>query len=205
VGKRCWRFRIFFAMETPCLSSSSSSLHGVVTLLGFCRRSGVHYRLLSTCVGSFTCPGIDAQVQGTTVFSLIQQTLFVFSTKLGTHQAFQLHGDLYTLYFFSLFWGRVFFTFQHNLGTFCRGELLKWDWISVAKIWSRSLILLFPQENHTFVISCINLCHLGAELSILRCRKRFRGSSTPKKKFFLLLIWGLFGANLGTSCIPYTV
>jgi hypothetical protein len=52
---------------------SSSSLHGVVTLLGFCRRYGVHYKLLSTCVGSFTRPGIDAQVQGTTVFSLIRQ------------------------------------------------------------------------------------------------------------------------------------
>jgi hypothetical protein len=26
-----------------------------------------------TCVGSFTCPGIDAQVQGTTVLSLIRQ------------------------------------------------------------------------------------------------------------------------------------
>jgi hypothetical protein len=40
-------------------------------------------------------------------------------------QAFQLHGYLYTLYFFSLFWRHVFFAFQHNLGTFCRGELLK--------------------------------------------------------------------------------
>jgi hypothetical protein len=39
-------------------------------------------------------------------------------------QAFQLHRHLYTLYFFSLFWGHVFFAF-HNLGTFCRGELLK--------------------------------------------------------------------------------
>jgi hypothetical protein len=56
------------------------SLQGVVTLLGFCRRHGVHYRLLSTCVGSFTCPDIDAQVQGTTVFSLIRQTLFVFTS-----------------------------------------------------------------------------------------------------------------------------
>jgi hypothetical protein len=49
------------------------SLHGVVTLLGFCRRYEVHYRLL----GSFTCHGIDVQVQGTMVFSLIRQTLFV--------------------------------------------------------------------------------------------------------------------------------
>jgi hypothetical protein len=39
-------------------------------------------------------------------------------------QAFQLHAHLYTLYFFSLFWGHVFFAF-HNLGTFCHGELLK--------------------------------------------------------------------------------
>jgi hypothetical protein len=33
----------------------------VVTLLGFYRRYGVNYRLLSTCVGSFTCPGIDTR------------------------------------------------------------------------------------------------------------------------------------------------
>jgi hypothetical protein len=65
--------------------------------------------------------------------------------------------------------GHVFFDFQHNLETFCRGQLLKLVWISVAKIWSRSLILLFPQENHTFGFSDINLCHLGVELSILRC------------------------------------
>jgi hypothetical protein len=51
-----------------------------MTLLGFCQRYGVHYRLLSTCVGSFTCPGIDALVQGTTVFSLVRQTLFVLTT-----------------------------------------------------------------------------------------------------------------------------
>jgi hypothetical protein len=44
---------------------------------------------------------------------------------LTVYPAFQLHGHLYTLYFFSLFWGHVFFSFQHNLGTFCRGELLK--------------------------------------------------------------------------------
>jgi hypothetical protein len=40
-------------------------------------------------------------------------------------QAFQLHGDLYTLYFISLFWGHVFFALQHNLGTFCHGQNLK--------------------------------------------------------------------------------
>jgi hypothetical protein len=47
----------------------------------------------------------------------------------------------------------------HHLWTFCRGELLKLVWISVAKIWSRSLILLFPQENRTFGFSGIHLCH----------------------------------------------
>jgi hypothetical protein len=102
-------------------------------------------------------------------------------------QAFQLHGDLYTMYFFSLFWGHVFFAFQHNLGTYCCGELLKLVWISVAKIWSRSLILLFPLENHTFGISGINLCHLGAELSILTCRKRFRGGQICGHPVFLTL------------------
>jgi hypothetical protein len=62
--------------------------------------------------------------------------------------------------------------------------------------------LLFPQDNRIFGISVINLCHLGAELSILRCRKCFRGVNYP---FFFFLIWGHFFANLGTSCIPYTV
>jgi hypothetical protein len=84
------------------------------------------------------------------------------------------------LVFFSLFWGHVFFAF-HNLGTFCRGELLKLVWISVPKIW-RSLILLFPQENRTYGISAINLCKLGAEFSILRCRKRFRAGQLHIKK-----------------------
>ena len=46
-----------------------------VTLMDFRRRYGVHYRLQSTCVGSFTCPGIDTQVQGTTAFSPIRRTL----------------------------------------------------------------------------------------------------------------------------------
>ena len=43
--------------------------------LDLCRRYGVHCRLQSTCVGSFTCPGIDTQVQGTTALGLIWQTL----------------------------------------------------------------------------------------------------------------------------------
>jgi hypothetical protein len=55
------------------------SLHSVVTLLDFCRRYGVHYTLLSPCVGYFACPGIDTPVQGTTVISLIRQTLFLFT------------------------------------------------------------------------------------------------------------------------------
>jgi hypothetical protein len=66
------------------------SLHGVVTLLDCCRRYRVHYRLLSTCVGSFTCPDIDSQVRGTTVFSLIRQTLFVCALAViePTHWSF---------------------------------------------------------------------------------------------------------------------
>jgi hypothetical protein len=32
--------------------------------VGFLPEVGVHYRLLSTCVGSFACPGIDTPVQG---------------------------------------------------------------------------------------------------------------------------------------------
>jgi hypothetical protein len=113
-------------------------------------------------------------------FKVLQLTDHRLQTCLEGCQAFQLHGDLYTLYFFSLFWGHVFFAFQHNLATFCRGKLLKLVWISVAKILSKSLILLFPHENHTFGISGINLCHLGAELSILMCRKRFRGVNCPR-------------------------
>jgi hypothetical protein len=68
--------------------------------------------------------------------------------------------------------------------------------------------LLFPQENRTFRISGINLCHLGAELSILRCRKRFRGAITRQKKYIFVFVFFVainlgtfFGANLGTSCI----
>jgi hypothetical protein len=64
-----------------------------------------------------------------------------------------------------------------------------WGHSVAAKIWSRSPILLFPQENRTFRTSSINLCHLGAELSILRCRKRLQGVNYP---WNLLLIWGHF-------------
>jgi hypothetical protein len=60
---------------------------------------------------------------------------------LRSRQAFQITWTPLHLVFYRLFWGHVFFAF-HNLGTFCRGELLKLVWISVAKIWSRSLIML---------------------------------------------------------------
>jgi hypothetical protein len=69
------------------------SLHGAVTLLDFCRRHRVHYRLLSTYVGSFACPGIDTRVQGTTVFSLIQQILFVFTTVYVPWPGLNPHTD----------------------------------------------------------------------------------------------------------------
>jgi hypothetical protein len=55
----------------------------------------------------------------------VSAQLCLWSWMIEGAQAFQLHGHLYTLYFFSLFWGHGFFAFQHNLGTFCRSELLK--------------------------------------------------------------------------------
>jgi hypothetical protein len=112
-----------------------------------------------------------------------------------SHRPFN-YMDTFTPCIFLAYFGDMFFSlfiiWGHSVAascwTFCRGELLKLVWISVAKIWSRSLI---PQENHTHGISGINLCNLGAELSILRCRKRFRGVNyVYKKKFFV--------ANLGT-------
>jgi hypothetical protein len=63
-----------------------------LTLLDFCPMYGVHYMLLSTCVGSFACPGIDTRVQGTTVFSLCIHkfvcalvTLLDFCRRYGVH------------------------------------------------------------------------------------------------------------------------
>jgi hypothetical protein len=46
------------------------------------------------------------------------------------------------------------------------------------------------------MISGINLGHLGADLSILGCKKHFRRSFTPLKKFF-------FVANLGAIERPW--
>jgi hypothetical protein len=44
--------------------------------------------------------------------------------------------------------------------------------------------VLFPQENSTFGISGINLCHLGAELSIFKfeVQKTLQGGQLPLKK-----------------------
>jgi hypothetical protein len=97
----------------------------------------------------------------------------------ASSQAFQLHGDLYTLYFFSLFWGCVFFTFQHNLGTICRGEL-------------------------KFLINCYfhkKITHLGFQALIymsfrsriehFEVQKTLQGSIAPKNLLFFL-IWGNF-------------
>jgi hypothetical protein len=61
--------------------------------------------------------------------------------------------------------------------------------IVLAKFAKTFWSILLPFQ----ALSGINLCHLGAHLSILRCRKRFRGSIIPKKFkicFLLLLIWG---------------
>jgi hypothetical protein len=75
--------------------------------------------------------------------------------KLDYGQAFQLHGDLYTLYFFSLFWGHVFFAFQHNLGTFCRGELQNLKLVSdrehfhkkITHLGFQALIYVISEQN----------------------------------------------------------
>jgi hypothetical protein len=69
------------------------SLHGVITL--FCRNYGVQYRLLSTCVGSFACPGIDTRVQGTTVWSPLQATVHlcgIFYLPWHRHSSTMDHG-----------------------------------------------------------------------------------------------------------------
>jgi hypothetical protein len=49
---------------------------------------------------------------------IIQRKLYDVHDAFVYYQTFQLHGYFYTLYFFSLFWGHVFFAFQHNLGFF---------------------------------------------------------------------------------------
>jgi hypothetical protein len=51
---------------------------------------------------------------------------------------------------------------------------LKLNWVIDIVIW-------YIPENHNFMISSINTGHLGADLSILRCKKCFRRSFTPKK------------------------
>jgi hypothetical protein len=78
-----------------CFTDIISYHHGVVTLLGFCRRYGVHYTLLSTCVGYFTCPGIDTQVQGTTVWSPLHPTVHLcglFYLPWHRHSGTRDHG-----------------------------------------------------------------------------------------------------------------
>jgi hypothetical protein len=110
-----------------------------------------------------------------------------------SEQAFQLHGYLYTLYFLAYF-GDMFFS------------LFSIIWVhSVAasslnfsgQIWSRSLILLFPQENRTFGISGINLW--GAENAP-------GGQFIPlKKKIFLRLIWANFVAPFTTLNVVRTM
>jgi hypothetical protein len=80
-------------------------------------------------------------------------------------QASQLHEDLPCMPILGT-------CFQHNLGAFRHVSLnfnsLKLNWVIV--------IVIIP-ENHIFLISGINLGHLGADLSILR--KFFRGHFFP--------------------------
>jgi hypothetical protein len=68
--------------------------------------------------------------------------------------------------------GTCFFAFQLNLGAFClqfvdvslNFDALKLNWVTKISI---------------FRISGINLSHLGADLSILGAKKRFRGCQIP--------------------------
>jgi hypothetical protein len=78
VVTNCGEGMDFKVNHYPILSANAILYH--YTALDFCRRYGVHYKLLSTCVGSYACPGIDTLVQAATVFSLIRQTLFLFTT-----------------------------------------------------------------------------------------------------------------------------
>jgi hypothetical protein len=74
--------------------------------------------------------------------------------------------------FLYLFWAHVFFAFQLNLGAFCSQfvdvnlnfDTLKLNWVTKIGI---------------FRISGLNLSHLGADLSILGAKKRFRGVKYP--------------------------
>jgi hypothetical protein len=63
-----------------------------------------------------------------------------------------------------------FFAFQLNLGAFCL------QFVDV------SLKIELGHKNRHFRISGINLSHLGADLSILGAKKRFRGVKYPFKK-----------------------
>jgi hypothetical protein len=72
-------------------------------------------------------------------------------------------GDMF-FSLFSIIWG-------HSVMTSCwsRSEF-QWQKFEVG-LW----YCYFHKKIVHLRISGINLCHLGAELSILRCRKRFRG------------------------------
>jgi hypothetical protein len=87
------------------------------------------------------------------------------------------------------------------LGFFLRcGRLL--SHLIVGPNW---VVLHFEPENVNFWTSSVNLWHLGVDLIILRCKKRFRGGSpyTPKK--LLLLILGTSNTNaIVHTCTPFT-
>jgi hypothetical protein len=77
---------------------------------------------------------------------------------------------IFLAYFVDMFFSLFSIIWGHSVTTSC-SSLSEFQWPK----FEIGLWLLFPQDNRTFGISGINLCHLGAELSISRCRKLFRG------------------------------
>jgi hypothetical protein len=93
LGKITFKNRSHFIICLPWHWHSVTRDHGMEYSSGYCPpvwdlllaltltlsykgpRYGVLYRLLSTCVGSFACPDIDTQLQGTTVWSPLQATV----------------------------------------------------------------------------------------------------------------------------------
>jgi hypothetical protein len=113
-------------------------------------------------------------VPGDTTYPVI----YSLQPTIEQDQASPLRRNLYTLYFYTYF-GHMFFAFQLNLGAFClqfvdvslNFDTLKFNW---------------SQKSAFFRISGINLSHLGADLSILGAKKRFRDVKYPflKKTHF---------------------
>jgi hypothetical protein len=102
------------------------------------------------------------------------------SATCEQHPVCVKHGYLYYTLYFLAYFGDMFFSlfsiiWGHSVAASC------WSWSEFQ--WPKFEVGLWYCYR-TFGISGINLCHLGAELSILRCRKCFRGQLPLKKIAF---------------------